>query len=98
MWRFARGRASGVGLAFIPSRMGGDRRIDELRAIMRQLDDAMREAESLRAHLDHTRPREPFWPDRRVPKRWERATVAAADSPHAQEAISGKGEPELVDE
>lgn len=78
--------------------MGPDRRIDELRAVMRQLDDAMREAESLRAHLDRARTRQPFWPDRRSPKRWERALDGNPECPREQEQISGTAEPEFADE
>ena len=65
---------------------------------MRQLDDAMREAESVRAHLDRARTRQPFWPDRRSPKRWERASDGTPESPRQQEQVSGTAEPEFADE
>jgi len=78
--------------------MRRDGRIDELRAMMRQLDDAMREAEAVRSHLDRARTREPFWPDRRAPKRWERESTTAADREPTHEQITGSGEPKLVDE
>jgi hypothetical protein len=45
-------------------------RLDELRDAMQRLDDAMREAESMRSYLDRARRRPQFWPDRRRPKHW----------------------------
>jgi len=41
-----------------------DRRADDLRALLEQIDARLREAERLRDHVEH-RDESPFWPDRR---------------------------------
>jgi hypothetical protein len=76
--------------------MGRDR-IDELRAAITQLDDAVRDAELIRTHLARQRSRPPFWPDRRSPKRWERNSAHQSSS-EEEPALLAAGEPEFAGE
>jgi hypothetical protein len=59
--------------------MGRDGRIDALRATMRELDEAVREAEAIRGALERQRARRPFWPDRRSPKHWSSEAVLSVE-------------------
>jgi len=46
---------------------------------MRELDEAVREAEAIRGALERQRARRPFWPDRRSPKHWSSEAVLSVE-------------------
>jgi hypothetical protein len=45
---------------------------ERLKALIRQLDEAVRDAEQVRSHVERQMRRKPIWPDRREPRHWER--------------------------
>ena len=65
--------------------MTDDWRPDDVRAILDQLNQTIRDAESVRAHVERTLRRPAFWPDRRVPKRWDRGDVLPTEQPKPRE-------------
>ena len=61
--------------------MTDDWRPEDVRAILDQLNQTIRDAESVRAHVERSLRRPAFWPDRRVPKRWEDGDVLPPERP-----------------
>jgi len=59
--------------------------VERLHDTIRELDAAMRDAEVLRAQLERSRHRQPFWPDRREPKHWSADEITSHE-------VRGKGE------
>jgi hypothetical protein len=41
-----------------------------IREMVERVDGIVRDAESVRAHVDRAMRRRPFWPDRRQPRHW----------------------------
>jgi hypothetical protein len=59
-------------------------RPDDVRAILDQLSQTIRDAESVRTHVERTLRRPAFWPDRRMPKRWGDGDVLPAEPPRTR--------------
>jgi hypothetical protein len=61
--------------------MTDDWRPDDIRAILDQLSQTIRDAESVRAHVERSLRRPAFWPDRRAPRHWGDEDVIPAEKP-----------------
>ena len=46
---------------------------DDLRATLEEFEQTIREADLVRGHVERQLNRKPFFPERRNPKRWEKA-------------------------
>jgi hypothetical protein len=54
---------------------------DQLKALIRQLDEAVRDAEQVRNHVERQMRSRTMWPDRREPRHWQQLPDNAPDSP-----------------
>ena len=45
---------------------------ERLRALIEQLDEAVRDAEQVRGHVERQMRAKRIWPDRREPRHWQR--------------------------
>jgi hypothetical protein len=61
--------------------MTDDWRPEDIRAILDQLSQTIRDAESVRSHVERSLRRPPFWPDRRTPKHWANDEVLSGRKP-----------------
>jgi hypothetical protein len=55
--------------------MTDDWRPENIRATLDQLSQTIRDAESVRAHVERTLRKPAFWPERRAPRHWRNGDV-----------------------
>jgi hypothetical protein len=55
-----------------------------IRNLVERVDTMVRDAESVRAHVDRMMCRRPFWPERRQPKHWQQDSVPHDREPEGQ--------------
>jgi hypothetical protein len=53
---------------------------DEVRQLLRKLDEAVRDAETIRGHVERQMRRSAMFPDRRRPRHWDKNSQPDSDT------------------